>query len=170
MHLSLIWAMTENRVIGNDGGLPWRLPDEMRHFMDSTMGKPVIMGRKTFQSMKAPLPGRLNIVLTRDRAWSPPQPDVLVVHDLQAGIDVATVDAQESSVDEIMVIGGADIYALALPRATKLYVTYIEMAIAGDVTFPEFDIEEWQEVSSVEHPKDDRHDAAFVIKMLTRVG
>ncbi|NKC00350.1 MAG: hypothetical protein GKR90_17940 [Pseudomonadales bacterium] len=168
MDLSLIWAMTQNRVIGTDGGLPWRLPDEMRHFMDTTVGKPVIMGRKTFQSMKAPLPGRLNIVLTRDKSWSATSEDVIVVHELQAAIDAATVNAQKKTVDEIMVIGGAAIYALALPHATKLYVTYIDMEVAGDVVFPEFDLDQWREVSAVEHPQDDRHNAAFVIKTLIR--
>jgi dihydrofolate reductase len=168
MDISLIWAMAQNRVIGKDGGLPWRLPNDMRHFMATTMGKPVVMGRKTFQSMQAPLPGRLNIVLTRDQSWSTSSQGVVVVHDLNAAIEVAAEAARANSIGEIMIIGGADIYALALPLATKLYVTYIDMVIAGDVTFPEFDLASWREVSSVDHPKDDKHSAGFVIKTLEK--
>ena len=86
MHVAMIWAMTQNRVIGDDGGLPWRLPKDMRHFMDTTMGKPVIMGRKTFESMPSPLPGRLNIVLTRDPTWQPPSADIVVTDNLEEAL------------------------------------------------------------------------------------
>lgn len=164
MHVSLIWAMTRNRLIGKDGGLPWRLPKDMRHFMDTTMGKPVVMGRKTFQSMKAALPGRLNIVLTRDRDWRPSDREVLVVHDFEEGLEIAS----KRTDDEVMIIGGADIYALALPHATRLYVTEIEADIEGDVFFPEFDRSAWREVSSVSHAADDKHSASFRISMLER--
>ncbi len=164
MHVSLIWAMTRNRLIGKDGGLPWRLPKDMRHFMDTTMGKPVVMGRKTFQSMKAALPGRLNIVLTRDRDWRPSDREVLVVHDFGEGLEIAS----ERTADEVMIIGGADIYALALPHATRLYVTEIDADIEGDVYFPEFDRSAWQEVSLVSHPADDKHSASFRISLLER--
>lgn len=164
MHVSLIWAMTRNRLIGKDGGLPWRLPKDMRHFMDTTMGKPVVMGRKTFASMKAALPGRLNIVLTRDRGWRPSDPDVVVVQNLEQGLGVVS----ERADDEVMIIGGADIYALALPHATRLYVTEIDMDIDGDVFFPEIDLAAWREVSSVSYPVDDHHSAAFTIRLLER--
>ena len=117
MDLALIWAMAENGLIGAGGGLPWRLPDDMRHFMDTTMGKPVIMGRKTFESMKAALPGRANIVLTRDRTWR--RDGAEVVGDLDAALALAEARAGAHGVDEVMVIGGADIYALALPRARR---------------------------------------------------
>jgi len=167
MHISLIWAMTRNRAIGVDGGLPWRLPNEMKHFTDTTMGKPVIMGRKTFVSMQTPLPGRLNIVLTRDHNWSPGVENVVVVHDLTAGLAVAKTDADQG-VGEVMIIGGAQIYALALPQATRLYMTCVHADIAGDTLFPEFDLDEWREVSSIRHEADARHSAAFTIKTLER--
>ena len=107
--------MAENRVIGRDNTLPWRLPDDMRHFMNTTMGKPVLMGRKTFESMKSALPGRTNIVMTRDPNWH--REGVKVVADLDAGIELAESQGLIDGVDEIMIIGGAEIYALALPRA-----------------------------------------------------
>ena len=137
MHISLIWAMAENQVIGRANSLPWRLPDDMRHFMDTTMGKPVVMGRKTFVSMKAPLPGRTNIVLTRDTQYQ--HPGVKVLHDLDAALDLAESQCLIDGQDEIMVIGGADIYALALPRATRLHVTHVHAQVQGDVFFPEVD-------------------------------
>lgn len=168
MHVALIWAMTRNRVIGKEGGLPWRLPDEMRHFMNTTMGKPVIMGRKTFQSMKAPLPGRLNIVLTRDETWQPSSSGVVVCHEIEQALVVARQNAEDESVDEVMIIGGADVYALGLPHATRLYMTDIHAEIEGDTLFPDFDVDEWREVSRVEHTQDDRHDAAFTIRTLER--
>ena len=115
--------MAENRVIGRDNTLPWRLPDDMRHFMNTTMGKPVLMGRKTFESMKSALPGRTNIVMTRDPNWH--REGVKVVADLDAGIELAESQGLIDGVDEIMIIGGAEIYALALPRATRLYLTQV---------------------------------------------
>ena len=168
MQVCMIWAMTQNRVIGDDGGLPWRLPKDMRHFMETTMGKPVIMGRKTFESMKSPLPGRLNIVMTRDASWQPSSSDVVVTDNLADAIAAAHANAAELGLDEIMIIGGAEIYKLGLPQATRLYVTYIHAEIEGDTIFPEFPESDWQTVSSVDYPKDDKHDAAFTIKVLER--
>ena len=170
MHTAMIWAMTQNRVIGDDGGLPWRLPKDMRHFMDTTMGKPVIMGRKTFESMKSPLPGRLNIVMTRDKSWQPPSSEVVVTQNLEDAIGAAKVNAAELDLEEIMIIGGAEIYKLGLPYATRLYVTYIHAEIEGDTVFPDFTVSEWRTVSSQDYPKDDKHDASFTIKVLERLG
>ena len=142
MHISLVWAMAENRVIGRDNTLPWRLPDDMRHFMNTTMGKPVLMGRKTFESMKSALPGRTNIVMTRDPNWH--REGVKVVADLDAGIELAESQGLIDGVDEIMIIGGAEIYALALPRATRLYLTQVHAEPKGDVFFPELDLSAWE--------------------------
>jgi len=108
MQLSMIWAMAENRVIGRDNSLPWRLPNDMRHFMQTTMGRPVIMGRKTFESMKAPLPGRTNIVLTQNPDWQ--RDGVQVVATLDEAIELAQSQCLIDGVDEVMVIGGAQIY------------------------------------------------------------
>ena len=166
----MIWAMTQNRVIGDDGGLPWRLPKDMRHFMDTTMGKPVIMGRKTFESMKAPLPGRLNIVMTRDANWQPSSSEVVVTHTLEDSIVAAKANATELGLEEIMIIGGAEIYKLGLPHATRLYVTYIDAEVECDTVFPEFPESDWRVVSSEDYAHDERHDDAFTIKVLERLS
>lgn len=161
MHIALIWAMTDKRVIGRDNTLPWRLPRDMRHFMQVTMGKPLIMGRRTLESMKAPLPGRTNIVMTRDESYQ--RDGVRVVHDFATAIQCAEAQCALDGADEAMVIGGADIYALALAHASRLYVTYVHADIPGDVLFPEFDLSQWQLLSSEDHPADERHSAAFTI-------
>lgn len=161
MDISLIWAMAENRVIGRDHGLPWRLPKDMAHFMATTMGKPVIMGRKSFESMKAALPGRTNIVLTRDQGWA--RTGANVVFNMAAALRLARTVAQRDDVGEIMVIGGADIYALALPIATKLYITTVHAEVEGDVYFPEFDLSRWRAVEEVHHKADDKHFADYTI-------
>jgi len=166
MEISLIWAMAENRLIGRDNTLPWRLPSDMRHFMNVTMGKPVLMGRKTFESMKAALPGRTNIVLTRDQAWQ--REGVKVVHDLQSAIDLAEQQCLIDGQDEVMIIGGADIYALALPLATRLYVTHVHASPAGDVFFPEFDWSDWRLVEEQHFAADEKHSADFTIALYER--
>ena len=133
MQLSLIWAMAENRVIGRNNSLPWRLPHDMRHFMKTTMGRPVIMGRKTFESMKSPLPGRTNIVLTQNAQWQ--RDGVQVVATLDEAIALAESQSLIDGVDEVMVIGGAQIYELALPLADRLYLTTVHAEPQGDVFF-----------------------------------
>lgn len=168
MHISLIWAMSRNRVIGRDNTLPWRMPKDMRHFMDTTMGKPVIMGRKSFESMKAALPGRTNIVLTRDRSWH--RTDARVVHDLAAALALGRDVASGDGVDEVMVIGGADVYRLALPHATRLHVTHIHAEVEGDVFFPDYDETQWQLIDAHDHPADERHFAAYTIARFERKG
>ena len=166
MEISLIWAMAENRVIGRDNSLPWRLPDDMRHFMRVTMGKPVLMGRKTFESMKSPLPGRTNIVLTRDTSWQ--RDGARVVHDLDEGLELAESQALIDGQTELMVIGGADVYALALPRAQRLYITHVHAEPLGDVFFPEFDLTAWRAVSAERHEADEKHSSAFTISVYER--
>ncbi len=166
MHISLIWAMAENGLIGRENTLPWRLPTDMRHFMATTMGKPVIMGRKTFESMKAPLPGRTNIVVTRNKSWA--RDGVKVVHDLTAAVQLAEQQCLIDGVDEVMVIGGADIYALALPLATRLYVTHVHSKPEGDVFFPEVDWTQWQCLQSKHYKADDKHSADFTISIYER--
>jgi dihydrofolate reductase len=158
--------MAENRVIGHDNTLPWRLPKDMRNFMNVTMGKPVLMGRKTFESMKAPLPGRTNIVLTRDRNWH--RPGIKVVHDVDAGLELAQRQARSDAQDEVMVIGGADVYALTLPRATRLYITHVHAEIPGEVRFPEFDLDTWKCVTEENFSADDKHTAPFTIAVYER--
>ncbi len=166
MDVSLIWAMSENRVIGRSNSLPWRLPDDMRNFMRVTMGKPVIMGRKTLESMKAPLPGRTNIVLTRDSRWQ--RDGVVVLHQLQDALARAEQQCLIDAQTEAMVAGGADIYALTLPLATRLYITHVHAEVEGDVYFPEFDLSRWRLQSKVEGAADERHSAAYTMAVYTR--
>ena len=164
--LALIWAMARNRVIGRDNRLPWRLPDEMRHFVATTRGKPVIMGRKQWQSLDEPLAKRANIVVTRNRGFR--APGAVVVHDIDAAIAEGRRAAAAANVDEICVIGGAEIYRLALPRADRLYFTLIDVDIEGDVYFPDFDESQWREVSREQHAIDARHPYAYTIRVLER--
>ena len=166
MDISLIWAMSRNHVIGKDNGLPWRLPKDMKHFMASTMGKPVVMGRKTFESMKSPLPGRANIVLTRDRTWS--RKNVSVVATLEEAVELAGKIARADGQDEMFVIGGSSVYAEAMSVATRLYVTLIDGEIEGDVYFPLLDWEDWRESQKTTHLKDESHAYNFVISEFVR--
>ena len=158
--------MTKNRMIGRANALPWRLPDEMRHFVRTTKGKPVIMGRKEFDSVGKPLPGRTNIVLTRNSTWH--AEGVHVVRSLDEALHLARRVASRTGVDEIMVIGGGEIYALALPVADRLYMTVLDVELDGDVFFPPFDKSEWTEVSREDHPADARHAYAYSIRVLDR--
>lgn len=158
--ISLIWAMTRNRVIGNAGGLPWDLPDEMAHFKRTTLGHAVIMGRRTYESVGHPLPERHNIVLSR-RGFATADPRVTVVSDLDAALD-AVGDG------ECFVIGGASPYAVALPRAHRLIGTFIDAEINGDTYFPEFDLSPWRVVESTHHPIDDHHAYAYDIRIFVR--
>ena len=157
--VSLIWAMTRNRVIGNGGSLPWDLPDEMAHFRHTTLGSPVIMGRRTFQSMNRPLPDRHNIVLSR-RGLPVPR-GVTVAADLDTAL-------RRAGSGDCYVIGGAGPYAEALPRAHRLIATFIDAEIEGDTLFPPFDFDGWQIVDGVYHPADDRHAYAFETKTFVR--
>ena len=166
MRVSLIWAMADNGVIGLDNGLPWRLPVDMKHFMTTTLGKPVVMGRKTLESMKSPLPGRTNIVLTRDPNWQ--RDGVLVVRDMPAAMALAEQQGLIDGADEVMVIGGAEIYALALPMAERLYVTRVHAQPAGDVYFPPIDLGAWRLLSQQQHAADERHSAACSIEVYER--
>ena len=161
MILSAIWAMTRNRVIGKNGDLPWRLPDDQRFFRRTTLGKPIIMGRKTFDEIGRPLPKRRNIVLSR-RGLD--VEGVEVARDLESALALARSDAPE----ETFIIGGAQIYALALPMLDRLYMTLIDTELEGDTWFPEFDLAGWREVHRTEHPADDRHAWAFTISVFER--
>ena len=145
--LSLIVAMAENGVIGKDGKLPWpRIPEDMRWFKEKTMGKACIMGRKTFDSIGKPLTGRANIVVTRDRDWR--RNGVHVAHDFDEAVQFArSLDPQA---EEIMVIGGAQIYAKAMAQADRIYLTHIHKAYEGDARFPKLRRDQWREVSCEE--------------------
>lgn len=135
--------MDRNRVIGANQDLPWRLPEDTRFFMMTTARKPVIMGRKTLESMPAPLPRRLNIVVTRDRAYQGAK-GVVVCQTLEAALEVARGHCAEHLLDEIIIAGGSEIYALALPQAQRLYVTTVDAEVTGETRFPAVNWEHWQ--------------------------
>ncbi len=148
--LSLIAALGENRVIGVDNSMPWHLPGDFKYFKATTLGKPIIMGRKTWDSLGRPLPGRLNIVVSR-------QADLLlegaeVYPSLEAAVVRAQEWAKEQGVDEVMLIGGAQLYAQGLAQADRLYLTRVALSPDGDAWFPEFDVGQWKLVSNIENP------------------
>lgn len=138
MIISLIAALTQNRVIGANGGIPWRIPEDAAWFRQKTKGHPVLMGRKTYDSMGAPLKNRTNIVVTRNREFAPP--NVLVVPTIEAGIQMA--EGTPGS-EELFVIGGQTIYEETLRIADRLYLTHLDVELRGDTFFPEFDVNDW---------------------------
>ena len=154
MIISLIAAMGKNRVIGKDNSLIWKLPADMEYFREKTTGKPVVMGRKTFESIGRPLPNRKNIIITRDENYK--AEGCVVVH----SVDEALKAAEDA--EEVMVIGGSQIYKEFFPRANKMYLTFIDEEFEGDTFFPEWDKEEWKEVSREEHDKDEKNSYNYV--------
>lgn len=167
MKLALIWAQSENGVIGRDGRLPWRIPREMAHFRKVTLGKPVIMGRSTFESLPAPLSQRTNIVLTRRDEFAPE--GVTVVHSLADALAIAEAAATDNGAKEAVVIGGAEVYAEALPLADRLYVTIVHAELEGDTFAPEFDEDQWALQESECVASDDVEHPAFTMKRFERV-
>lgn len=158
--LVLVVARAKNGVIGKDGAMPWHIPEDLRRFKRMTVGKPVIMGRKTFESIGKPLPGRQNIVLTRDADWH--ADGVMVAPNLASAVAAAGLDPRARA-DGIMVIGGAQVYAEALPSATRIELTEVDAEPAGDTLLPAFDPARWRETAREMHPADgDRPGFAFV--------
>ena len=150
MKISMIAAMTDDRVIGIENTLPWKLPNDMKWFRQNTLGKPIVMGRKTFESFGAkPLPQRTNIIITRDKSYQ--AEGSVVVYSIDEAIKAA------GDVDEVMIIGGASFYEQMLPKADRLYLTFVEAELQGDAWFPEFDLNDWNEVESIHHDKDEKN-------------
>jgi len=161
MKISLIVAVSRNGVIGIDNQLPWHLPEDLKYFKSVTMGKPIIMGRKTFDSIGRPLPGRTNIVITRDSSW---QVDgVEVAQTLAQAMTLGKLACAQADVDEAMVIGGEQIYRMTLPAADRLYLTEVQAEVEGDATFPEFDAKDWQQVSEQLPEVADTHPYRFIV-------
>jgi dihydrofolate reductase len=160
--LVLVAAVAENGVIGRDNTLPWRLKSDLRRFRARTWGKPIVMGRKTFQSLSKPLPGRTNIVVSRDRNFS--APGVVVAADVRAALETARGDALRRGADAIAVIGGAEIYAETLPIADRLDFTLVKARPEGNVRFPPIDLQTWREIERSEHKAEagDAADFAFI--------
>ena len=161
--VALIWAMTRNGVIGRSGGLPWRLPEDLQFFMRTTTAKPNIMGRKTLESMKAPLPRRANIVITRQGDYE--RSGVEVGSNLDVALTLARRHCLEDGRDELMVIGGAEIYRQALPLADRLYVTHIDVDLDGDTHFPVVDWSRFEERWRCDFGHLPAHDYPFSIAM-----
>ncbi|TKT80114.1 dihydrofolate reductase [Aquamicrobium sp. LC103] len=164
MKTAIVVAIGENGVIGNDGGLPWRLSTDMKRFKAQTMGKPIIMGRKTWESFpRRPLPGRLNIVITRDGNYR--AEGARVVGSLGEAIAIAREQAEADGIDEICVIGGGEIYAQALNSADTLHVTHVAAAPRGDTRFPEIDPETWYVAEEESFPagEKDSHPTRYVV-------
>jgi dihydrofolate reductase len=169
MLVSIIVAVSKNGVIGRDNQLIWHLPDDLKQFKRLTMNHPMIMGRKTFESIGKPLPGRTSIVVSRSSSW--PQdvalqnlPSLLVAGSLEAAIELA----KQNNPDEVFVIGGAEIYRLALPLAHKIYLTEVHVEVLGDAFFEISDPENWHEVSRTSHISDEKHAHSFDFITLLR--
>ena len=162
MKISVIAAMSQNRVIGRDGALPWHLPTDLARFKSITTGHTVIMGRKTFESVGKPLPNRRTIVITRNNDYQ--CAGVFIAHSLDEALDHA---ARE---DEIFILGGEAVYRIALPRADRLYLTIVHATIEGDTYFPRFDFDDWKLVEDERHEVDDRHAYAFSFRRYERTS
>lgn len=168
MHLSLIVAVAENGVIGKDGRLPWRLSSDLKTFRRLTMGKPLVMGRKTYESLGRPLDGRDNIVVTRDPAFQ--AEGVSAVASVDEALTLARVLAATRGADEIMVIGGAEIFRLVLPLADRIYWTEVAASPEGDTVFPPLDGGEWREVSREPLPRGPKDDVDATLTVLERAS
>jgi dihydrofolate reductase len=161
MKIVLVAAIGDNSVIGRNGQLPWRLKSDLQHFRKVTLNRPVIMGRKTHESIGKLLPGRTNIVLTRDLSLV--APGAVLATSLDAALGYAYTDAVKRGADEIMVVGGSDIFAAAMPMADRLEITHVHASPEGDVLFPPIDPEVWQEISREEHFAGPDDDANFAL-------
>lgn len=161
MRVSIIVAMSKNRVIGLHGDLPWRLSADLRRFKQLTMGHPIIMGRKTYDSIGRALPGRTSIVITRQTGFHPP--DVIAVPGWDEALQAA------GDVEEAFVIGGGEVYSQALPLANRIYLTAVETELEGDTFFPKWDDSQWQLVQEMHHPADAKNAFSMRFLVLDRV-
>jgi len=161
MQLSIIVAMDRNRVIGKGDTLPWHISSDLKNFKKITMGKPIVMGRKTHESIGRPLPGRENIILTRDKIYK--TEGCTVLHSMEEIFEHC------KDVDEVMITGGSEIYKLSLEQASRLYLTEVHTEIEGDTYFPEFDRDEWDEVSREDFEADEKNEFDYSFVLLERV-
>jgi len=164
MRKALIVAMSRNRVIGRNNKLPWYLPGDLRYFKQATMGKPIIMGRKTWDSIGRPLPGRMNVVISRNPEWEAPAGTV-AAESLEDALVKAEAQAEIEGGDEVMIIGGGQIYAEVLPMVDRIYITQVHAEVDGDAFFPEVNWEEWEELGREDFSASDNnpYDYSFVV-------
>ena len=160
-YISIIVAKSSNNVIGNDGNLPWHIPEDLKNFKSLTMGKPMIMGRSTFESIGKALPGRKNIVMTRDKKYQ--ANDISVAHTLEE----ALIMCDEAR--EIMIIGGGEIYKLFFGMVNRIYLTNVEKHIDGDVFFPDIDLSKWKMIRKEEYPLNTERKIGFNLEILERI-
>jgi len=166
MKLSLICAMDENMVIGRNNSLPWHLPEDLKYFKRTTMGKSIIMGRKTYESIGRPLPGRTNIIVTRSRDYE--VENARVVDCLTDAIELAETISFIDGSEEAFIIGGAELYKHALPFVDRMHLTMVHSEVDGDTYFPDFDVEEWEEVSKEHFDADESNPYDYSICVLQR--
>lgn len=166
--LAIVVARAANGVIGRDGDLPWRLKSDLALFKANTLGKPIIMGRKTWDSLpRKPLPGRMNVVLSRDGSFEPEQ--AVVCESFMEAVQMAREQAEDDGAEEVCVIGGRSLFEAAMTKAKRLYLTEVDVTVDGDVTFPDFDESAWTEVRREEHPAGEGDDHAFTFRVLERL-
>ena len=166
MKIVLVAAVGANGVIGRAGGMPWRLKSDLQHFKRLTLDKPVVMGRKTFVSIGRPLPQRTNIVITRDANFA--APGTVTASNFEAALALAREDADKRGTDEIMVIGGSEVFAAAMPLAERLEITHVHSDTEGDVTFPPIDPKVWRETGRTTHPAGPHDEASFDVTVYVR--
>lgn len=161
--LSHIVAASENNVIGVDGQLPWRLPNDFKYFKNKTWGMPVIMGRNTFESLKKDLPGRINIVLTKQKDWHPG--NVFVTHT----IDEAIEKAKESDAKEIFVIGGGEIFKQTMEKVNRIYLTRVHTMVEGDTSYPEINTSQWKLTNAESFPADEKNNYPYTFEVWEKI-
>lgn len=166
VRIAMIAGVAENGVIGSDQTIPWRVPSDMAFFKKTTMGKPIVMGRKQFETVGRPLPGRSNIVITRQRGYQPE--GVLVFHGVDTALEQAAKIATTDGVDEIMIIGGGELYAQLMERADRLYITHIDLSPPGDVLFPAIAPQQWTVVDLPEVTPSPKDEATYRVKVYER--
>ena len=166
VRIAMIAGVAENGVIGSDQTIPWRVPSDMAFFKKRTMGKPIVMGRKQYETVGKPLPGRTNIVVTRQQDYRPE--GVLVFHQIDAALEAARNVAEADGVDEIMIIGGGELYAQLMDRADRLYITHIDLAPEGDVRFPAIDPAQWTVTGLPEVTPSPKDEATYRVKVYDR--
>ena len=165
--ISLIAAVAANNVIGADNDMPWRLSTDLKRFKAVTMGKPIIMGRRTYESVGKALPGRLNVVVTRNQALK--LEDAVISSSLDDAIIVAKVEAFKTGQDELMITGGGQIYAEAMERADRLYITHVDATPNGDTYFPKIIEEDWKIISQEDVPRGEKDNAATIYRIYERI-
>ncbi|MBL4821447.1 MAG: dihydrofolate reductase [Gammaproteobacteria bacterium] len=167
MHLSIICAMDEDMVIGRNNSLPWHLPEDLKHFRRTTMGKSIIMGRKTFESIGKPLAGRTNIIVTRNRDYE--ADNARIVNSLTEAVELAENIAFIDGSEEAFIIGGAELYEGALPLVNRMHLTMVHAKVEGDTWFPDFDASQWEEVSSISYDEDEINPYPYSICRYERI-